>query len=309
MIKFLSVDAWKEIRRLSKGAINTKIAVAYFGNNASTMLHFKMGDTLIVALTTKNVESGQVNPFEIEILLDKGINVYTLKKLHSKVFLFDNKVIVGSTNISYNSENNLIEGVVLTDDIGVIKQVENFFLHYAIEKVNKGEYLELLKKKYNPSNFINDGVRRVKNKQELSPLWIVSTDKYYSTTLDEIALAKDQNKFVEEIDVNRYVVDEIRFKEGDSILNRIKKGDLIVEIYNRKSIASVLCPKRVIGFTHNKEEKNVFIRVEERKELEKISWTKFQAILHKNNIHYIKKTSTREIKNEDVKRLIHTSFD
>ena len=113
MIKFLADDIWATIRSLSLKSKRTKVAVAYFGTNGSKQLELKSGDTLIVAMGLNNVKTGQVDPNEIAKLFKKGVKIFTVQNLHSKIYLFDKHLIIGSSNVSSNSENNLIEAGIL----------------------------------------------------------------------------------------------------------------------------------------------------------------------------------------------------
>jgi len=61
VIKFLSDDIWVTIKKLAEKSKHRKFAVAYFGNGAASRLKLKRGDTLILAISLKNVKAGQVN--------------------------------------------------------------------------------------------------------------------------------------------------------------------------------------------------------------------------------------------------------
>ena len=104
MIKFLSEDnIWETIKSLSSKSKRRKVAVAYFRQGKKPLINFRKGDTLIIAMNDENIKSGQANPYEIESLFKKGVEIFKVENLHAKIYIFDKKVIIGSPNISNNS--------------------------------------------------------------------------------------------------------------------------------------------------------------------------------------------------------------
>jgi PLD-like domain len=314
MIRLLTNDIWTTINKLSQKSKRTKVAVAYFGTGAAKQLKLKIGDTLVVAMGLTTVKSGQVNPFEIEILLNKGVKLLNLPNLHSKIYLFADKVIVGSANVSTNSAETLIETAILTDDKQTIKDANKFIIENCVEKI-EADYIEICKKNYNPPNFFGTYKKREttksqKFKGELSSLWVISTKlTSWKDTEDEI-VEKERPKFEAKIKNKRtFQVDEIRYNYNDSFINSVKEGDIVIEIEGHKVKTLARPPRRVLGVTWDKKDNSAFLRTEERKVKKTKSWTELQRHLSKNGIKNIKKNSTREIINEDTKKILHDYFN
>lgn len=314
MIKLLSTDIWTTINKLSQKSKRTKIAVAYFGTGATKQIKLKTGDTLVVAMGLNNVKSGQVNPFEIEILLNKGVKLFNLPNLHSKIYLFDNKVIVGSANVSTNSAETLIETGILTDDKQTIKEANKFITENCVEKIEE-DYIEICKKNYNPPKFFGTHKKRKSTKNqkfkgELSSLWVISTKlTSWKDSEDEI-VEKERPKFEKKIKNKRtFQVDEIKYNYNDSFINSVKEGDIVIEIEGHKVKTFAKPPRRVLGVTWDKKDNSAFLRTEERKVKKTRPWTELQRHLSKNGIKNIKKNSTREIVNEDTKKILHDYFN
>lgn len=313
MIRLLSNDIWTIINKLSQKSKRTKIAVAYFGTGATKQLKLKTGDTLVVAMGLNNVKSGQVNPFEIEILLDKGVKLFNLSNLHSKIYLFDDKVIVGSANVSTNSANTLIETGILTDDKQIVKEANKFITDNCVEKIER-DYIEICKKNYNPPKFFGTSIKRKMSKKqtfrgELSRLWVISTTPTPWKESDYETTDKDRQKFEKKIKNKRtFEVDEIKYNSSNSFINKVKEGDILIEIETHKVKAFAIQPKRALGVTWDKKNKNAFLRTEERKTRKLKGWTLLQKELLKNGVKGISKNSTREIKNENTKRILLEFF-
>lgn len=313
MIRLLSNDIWTTIKKLSQKSKRTKIAVAYFGTGATKQLKLKTGDTLVVAMGLNNVKSGQVNPFEIEILLDKGVKLFNLSNLHSKIYLFDDKVIVGSANVSTNSENTLIETGILTDDKQTIKEANKFITENCVEKIER-DYIEICKKNYNPPKFFGTSKKRKATKKqtfkgELSRLWVISTTPTPWKESDYETTDNDRQKFEKKIKNKRtFEVDEIKYDSSNSFINEVKEGDILIEIETHKVKAFAIQPKRALGVTWDKKNKKAFLRTEERKRRKIKGWTMLQKELLRNGIKGISKNSTKEIKNENTKRILLEFF-
>lgn len=304
MIKFLSDDIWVTIKKLAEKSKHRKVAVAYFGNGAASRLKLKRGDTLILAISLKNVKAGQVNPFEVEKLIKKGVDVYNIENLHSKIFLFDKSVIVGSANVSENSEVRLIESGVLTNDPKVIAASGRFIADHCIEKVEQ-DYLEVCKKNYSPTKYFGSSKKIKSNDKvikKLSRLWVLST-RYKNINSDISERA--QIKFEDKITNKRvFSTEKITYPPKDKLINEVKEGDIIIEIFNQNERAVVYTPKRALGVTWNKPKTHKVLIVEERINPKTKGWKVIESELRKQGIRMITKNTTREIKNENTKRVL-----
>ena len=130
----------------------SKFAVAFWGEGASSFFSTKNNSTIIF-----NLEMGGTNPFEIEKIMSiPGIKIWQNNKLHSKVYIFDETVIVGSSNMSANGlclEGKELSGWnelnLSTNDTTVRKDIEVWFSHLLAtsNEVNKND-LAIAKKKW-----------------------------------------------------------------------------------------------------------------------------------------------------------------
>jgi len=311
VIQFLADDIWTTIKSLSDKSRRTKVAVAYFGTGASTQITLKKDDTLLVAMTLGNVKVGQVNPFEIEKLYNKGVHIFNLANLHSKIYLFDKSLIIGSANVSSNSADILIETALLTDDRKTISQADSFIKEHCIEKVEQ-DYIEVCKKNYNPPKYFGNRQKRTtksKFKGQLSTTWVISTTPTEWKDADYETLETDQDVFENKISNKRTLeLYEVKYGISHPFIKKVKEGDNIIEIIKHKVKTQVVQPKRALGVTFDKERRVAFLRTEQSKKTTKKSWTALENILHRNDIKFITKNSTREIKNDNTKKLLLDYF-
>ena len=84
-------------------------AVAYVGHGGAKILPLKKGDTLVVDMSLPTVRSGASDPREVEKFVDRGVDVFTRRYLHSKLVVGDRFAIAGSANVSIRSRDLLDE--------------------------------------------------------------------------------------------------------------------------------------------------------------------------------------------------------
>jgi phosphatidylserine/phosphatidylglycerophosphate/cardiolipin synthase-like enzyme len=63
--------------------------------------------------------------------------VYSFQGLHAKVFVFDQAAVVGSTNVSKHSRDNLTEAALLTTDPDAVNSARDFVNALAVNPVDR----------------------------------------------------------------------------------------------------------------------------------------------------------------------------
>lgn len=309
MTSFIYDDIWRKIKQLSTNSKRTKIAVAYLGSGASKLISFKKGDTLILAMSLNNVKMGLINPFEVEEICNRGVQIFNVSNLHAKIYLFDKKILVGSPNISLNSSDNLIESAILTNDKNTITDAEAFFRKHSIEKVET-DYIELCKKHYNPPEFNGKKTMKYGKGPRLSRLWVINTKSIALSDEELKILEEDKDVYERKIaDKKTFQLDEIKYPIKAKFINEVQEGDIIIEILNHKVRTQIFHPKRALGVSINPASSTAFLRVEERINQKTKSWTDFDKMLRKHGIKSIKKHSTRHIQNFETKKVLLDYFN
>jgi hypothetical protein len=148
MTRFLCNDSlWDELTFRVKSSRKVKAAVAFVGNGGADLLPLKKGDTLVVNLGLQTVKQGATSPKEIQRLIKRGVQVFTRSNLHAKFFICDDALLVGSANISNNSQKVLDEAASLTTDKAALRRAADFFDKICTEPV-RPDYLKLCLKEY-----------------------------------------------------------------------------------------------------------------------------------------------------------------
>jgi hypothetical protein len=118
---------WPRITSLAqKYPSRSAIAVAFFSKNAAKQLPLERGSMLVVNLSPATLAAGLTNPYELEKLLHKGVEIYNNPRLHAKVFVFPGRAVVGSNNASHSSANELLEAAIEVTAKGTVAACKKY---------------------------------------------------------------------------------------------------------------------------------------------------------------------------------------
>lgn len=121
---------WDRIGALTTRATARLGAVPFVGRNALAILGFEADDLLVCAIDDDVVARGLVNPMAVEELVEHGVDVRSVPRLHAKVLIFNRTAVIGSMNASENSKT-LIEAGIVTTDSTLVASARSFVLKLA----------------------------------------------------------------------------------------------------------------------------------------------------------------------------------
>lgn len=248
--KLLTSDIWPAIsgalRRSKKPCF---IAVAYAGNEAAKRLPVPRGSCIVADISEHAVSSGQTCPAELlRLVKNRGARVYTVANLHAKAFVTDRHVFVGSTNVSKNSADTLLEAVVVSTDQPLISATKKFVRGLCLEQCGPEE-LKRLQKLYRPPK--NGGGRRKRQRKmfrgvepEVGRVIVVQTRFVEAPTGSESVDERGVN-------VARQKMSSPRRSDLDEYWTRGKEscrvGDLVIEVLNTgRGRALVARPGKIV---------------------------------------------------------------
>jgi len=251
--RFVCNDSlWHEIQNRAKSAKQVRAAVAFIGVGGADLLPLKKGDSLVVNLGWQTVKQGLTAPREIQRLIRRGVHVFTRSTLHAKFFIFDRALIVGSTNVSRNSQNVLDEAGALTTDLQAIRRARGFFDKLCSEPV-RPEYLKKCLASYTPPRFEGDGSQIPAKRQKRvieAKLWFISGLQYIDTPAadaERIATIEEEAQQCLS-DPDRTEVNWIHYARKPKFLDYLRFGDWIIEcVRDSDKIAHVHAPAQVLG--------------------------------------------------------------
>lgn len=95
-------DIQAQVRSIASRSGPLMVAVAYWGRGATELTGLADRDDPASVRVICDLLSGACNPAEIEMLTRQGFSVRTLDRLHAKVWISGDEVIVGSANASHS---------------------------------------------------------------------------------------------------------------------------------------------------------------------------------------------------------------
>jgi hypothetical protein len=146
--QLVTADIWKSITSAAKRARKPAyVAVAYFGQGASKLLPLRRNSRLVVDASDNAVKSGQTHPADLKLLQKHGVIIYSIPNLHAKIYVFDDAAIIGSANASNRSAGTLIESMLRTVDLGVVRSAKKFVQGLCLHELSPSA-LDRLQKIY-----------------------------------------------------------------------------------------------------------------------------------------------------------------
>ena len=288
--RFLGNDnLWDELRDKVKKAKTVKAAVAFLGRGGADLLSLKRGDTLVVNMGMQTVKQGITSPKEVQRLIRRGVRVFSRTTLHAKFFICDKSLIVGSANISNNSQNILDEAGSVTNCPQTVRRANDFFDKLCTEPV-RPEYLKKCLDAYHPPKFNSNKAFGNKKRQKRvvsAKLWFVGglvRGDVPETEKEDVEFIESQSKRL----LNRpkgTSVSHTSYPSKSKYLKNIRIGDWVVECIaepNKKRFVSA--PSQVIGlesYPRGHGKRRYLLLREESNTAQEMPLKKFQSLICK----------------------------
>jgi hypothetical protein len=249
--------------------------------------------------------AGRTNPYEVDKYRKKGVKTFNCPNLHAKVFVFDETTIIGSTNVSKNSEEYLVEAAMLCQDKHVALKTIKWLKSLQKEEITP-EHIKHCKEIYNPPEWI-ERKPRVKGLPDFSTLWILSTAPYDPSDEDNKIRNEIESELAKKVDLKKYELVTIRWTDNPRITERISQGNLVVEISDNNTSKIRINPpsylKRITNYRSHNGEKWVFFTLERPKHLSRISWNTFSMTALEAGLR-LSRNSNRKVPSGEAKNAI-----
>jgi len=133
---FVSQDIWPQLTKAARDSgLRCSVAVAYFGEGASSLLPLPKGSRLVVDASERTVGSGLTCPADLLKRLKKGVAVYSVPNLHAKVFVLGRAAYIGSANASRHSASRLVEAVIRTTEPSAVRAARRFVQKHCLHEL------------------------------------------------------------------------------------------------------------------------------------------------------------------------------
>ena len=190
------------------------------------------------------VRAGLSDPNEILKLIKRGVEVHAYHNLHAKVYVLGSVAIVGSTNLSASSENNLMEAALETKERRLVRECTHFVQSLCGAAVGP-EYAAQLCKIYRPPK--SSATRKSRASQyELEQDRIVAVGLHVAEFDENDDRAADSVLSEGKAQItNRRTFELDSFYFSNSSL--LKKGTRVLQIIDNGRGCSVYAPGRVLS--------------------------------------------------------------
>lgn len=304
--ELITENVWQHLTekvKTTKGKMY--VAVAYFGQDAAKMLPLNKGSILLVDASEKAVKCGQTCPEELLKLYAKGVFIYSLPYLHTKMYVLGKTLLVGSANVSYNSSNRLFETLLSTADTKAIHDAKEFILNHCGADLGEEE-LTRLHKIYKPPKIETSDREKTK---KTSIKNILNEKLYVCKLVRKGKWTDDENKAAEQgsreantkrIETKRHRIDTFRW-HGKMTM---KKFDEILQITKEGNGSTVCPPGRLIHTKkYTKNGRNITFCYLEVPEKENIPLSKIKSKLSQEDFNRFYR---RGYKNFDMAKVIYS---
>ena len=280
MTHFLINEAlWKTLTERIKTARHVDAAIAYFGRNGATLLRLRRGDRLVVDMSTPTVRAGGTDPYEVEKLIRRGVQVFTRRNLHAKIVIADNSVVSGSANVSKRSRQVLDEAAILTSEPVAVRRARGFVDRISTEPV-RPEYLEKCKRLYRPSRGLGLLGPREESRAPHAKLWLVRLGEGYIPE-SELSQYERSEKRAEKLVRNRmrFTTTDFHWSHKPRMADVLEMGDWIIQILKRGDRNYVYPPGQLLlidSYPRGAGRRRWVFRLEVPKRGQVVPWAKFQ---------------------------------
>lgn len=308
MTSFLTDGLWERVTALSKKASRRHVAVAWLARGASELLHLDDGDTLVVNMSDASVKTGCTDPREVASYLDRGVRVFSVENLHAKVFVFDETVVVGSSNVSNHSARDLVEAAIEIVDgkvrAGILRWIRSLALAPVTPELAKAKLTLYKPPAWGRGRVTTRPRGRSKATVDVGRLWIVNTQPRKRTSPREEALLETQAEDAKDLlaDTTSYSVETIRYHAGSRFARGARLGDLVVVIHSDGPSIEVYPPARfLMGRRYTSDgAKRIGVHLESRDDADAYYWRDFKRSAAASGLA-VRKYTEREVRDPAVR--------
>jgi hypothetical protein len=296
MDKIVINNSWSKISAQIPKRTPKFAAIAYVSKNSP--IKFGDGDVLICNASKAAIKNGNTDARTLLAFKKNGAQIFSCENLHAKVVVCGKYAIVGSSNLSKSSEEDLLEATLITDRRQIRAQVLS--LIYNLIRVSTeqdedsiGKLTELPVVKH----FRQAISKKVVATDFGTSYWVISTVPTEVRNAEIPFVEKGEQKAIELAESEDSDVGWIRWVGKSAFRRDAKPGDIIVEISKDGRTTSVIEPRPIL-YRQDHDNWTRFY-VELREDLQEMSWREFERKLKKIGIQNIVKNSTKKLSTKD----------
>jgi hypothetical protein len=218
------------MRKLSKSAKKKHAAIAYVTDD--TKIAFGKGDVLIADASDEAIKSGQTSAAVLKAAWKRKAQIVSLAGLHAKVYVFDKYAVIGSANLSKESERRT-EAAILTDQPTIVSAARLLIdrLKNEGEAVDE-EFIERIVKLPVTSRPHSIPGQKAKTKDDPVPRsWLVGLKPVEEKEEEKAVVEEGLEEAEKHVSQEDSSISWIRFRGNSRFRKEAKAGDVVVCIW------------------------------------------------------------------------------
>lgn len=282
MNELLSAGLWPRLKQLAKSAKKKHAAIAYVTDD--TKIAFGKGDVLITDASDESIKSGQTRAAVLKAAWKRKAQIVSIRGLHAKVYVFDKYAVIGSANLSKESEKRT-EAALLTDQPTVVSAARLLIDRLKEDgDVVDEEFIERICKL--PVTMRPHPIPGQKAKAKTDPVprsWLVGLKPVEEKDEEKEIVEEGMEEAEKHVSQEDSSVSWIRFRGNSRFRKEAKAGDVVVCIWTAsgKGKPEAVYHHAPILLRKDDEENNVtWFYVEEFPDAHKttLTWKQFQKL-------------------------------
>lgn len=282
MNELLSSGLWTRLRKLAKSAKKKHAAIAYVTDD--TKIAFGKGDVLIADASDEAIKSGQTSAAVLKAAWKRKAQIVSLTGLHAKVYVFDKYAVIGSANLSKESERRT-EAALLTDQPTVVSAARLLIdrLKNEGKAVDEGFIERICKLPVTMRPHPIPG-QKAKTKDDPVPRsWLVGLKPVEEKEEEKAVVEEGMEEAEKHVSQEDSSISWIRFRGNSRLRKEAKAGDVVVCIWtaSAKGKPEAVYHHAPILLRKDDEENNVtWLYVEEFPDAHEttLTWKRFQKL-------------------------------
>ena len=249
-------------------------AVAYVTDASG--LPLGAGDILICDASDATARSGGTNRETLRGLVTRGVKVFSLPGLHAKVVVAGPRAIVGSSNWSKHSEDDLIEASLDTDDPAMVRAAAAFIRKQAKNAVQvEGAFLKRMPDA-EPTTHTSGGGKKP-SLETPKKAWLLAT---WPLDGHEDFRKRINGKMATLAEVTGdATLDWMRWDPGEKEGTRLSRGDRIVMIWHDETeTVHVYPPVQIMDILAEDTDHSIIYAGASNHDERRIPWKRFKAL-------------------------------
>lgn len=233
MNELLSSGLWPRIRQLAKRAKKKSAAIAYVTDDR--YIKFGKGDVLVTDASDEAIKSGQTSTAVLKAALKRKADISSIAGLHAKMYVFDRIAVVGSANLSKESERRT-EAALFTDQPTAVSSARVLIERLKAKGDTVNEAFISRISKLPVKRRKGGAVSRGKPPEDPMPRsWLVGLKPVQHKEGEQPVVEQGTEEAEMHVSDEDSSVSSIRFRGNSRFRREAKAGDVVVCIWTAKS--------------------------------------------------------------------------